>query len=267
MRNKQPEDRHLDHEDMLALLERVRAFLVRNAVHIALVVGLVALAVVGHRYYVMRRELATLEDWSALGGLPDDTLLLAASGPEAELAREELMRVCRRIVEEGPSTSAEPWAMLRLGAMLARNEQFAEAERTYQRVLDSYRGHPAAEAAVPALAAIHEETGNYADAARRFEQLGRERAPLYLFDAARCWELAEDPQAARRTYEGFLQQDGDEDLREMARGRLAAIEEGNLLEPPPRPEPAETEQPAPTVGAGTPLMEAGPAAAPAVRLE
>jgi tetratricopeptide (TPR) repeat protein len=226
----------------------------------------VALGVLAHRYYVVRRELATVEAWSALGGLPDDSLLMSASGSEAQAARQEFMRVCRQIVDEGPSTSAEPWALLRLGAMLARDEQFGEAEKTYQRVLEDYADHPAAEAAGPALAAIEEERGDYAEAARRFEQLARERAPLYLFDAGRCWELAEDAGAARQSYERFLEQDAEDDLQEMAQDRLSAIEKGNLLEPPPRPEPEQAEQP-PGAGAETPLMEAAPAVAPAVRLE
>ncbi|MGD2175864.1 MAG: tetratricopeptide repeat protein [Candidatus Brocadiaceae bacterium] len=236
MSNDQPQQKHPEHEDLLELLGRVKVFLWKNAVHIALIVAIIAVAAAAYRYYELTRQTRRHQAWDTLGSLPDSSLLIMRSGEGGEMLRREALKACRRVAE-GPETSATPWALLRLGGLLATTGQWSEAADAYERLLSEYAGSAAAQTARPAHAAVLEQVGRHGEAAATYEGLAAEGSPYYLFHAARCRELNGERAVAEEHYRKFLESDQPEDLREMAHARLADVVEGELLDPPPEPMP------------------------------
>lgn len=245
---------------MLAhLVAHVREFLLKNALHIALVVCLVLLAVVVAKTRVLRRTTRTLKQWEVIGANPEIAMYLY--GPENALtALERAIEQCRTILEEEPKTTATPWVLLKLANLYASAQQWTRARSTYQRLIDEHAGSAAAAAARDGLAVALEEMSDYGGAADMYERLARNGPPRYLLDAGRSRELAKDALGAEANYKRLLESQASERLRSLAEGRLAELAQGRLLEPPPeikRPEPMAQQPQFPTleVGAETP---AGP---------
>lgn len=240
MRGEPHQEAHVEHERVLEALSRLKEYLWANALHVALIIAIIALAITSVRYYLVRRETENIEAWQTLALLPDASQMMMMQEEEAGTVRGEAISACRDIIENAGDTGATPWVMLRLGGLLAEESEWEEALATYRRLLRDYRGTPAAETAMPAYAAVLEQTGSYAEAASIYEDLAADGQEMYLLDAGRCRELNGEVELASADYRKLIDASAPEQVRDLARARLAAVEAGELLSPPPEPE--ETEQ-------------------------
>ena len=248
-KNRPPEEP--TEEDILGhLTERLWPFLVRNALHIAVAVCLVMVAIIGYKTLALRREARALSQWAEVGAAPE--IAAYFYGPEAasEL-RQEAVKSYERILDEGARTTATPWVMLKLGNLRAVGGDWQGAADAYRRLLKKYPENPAAGPARCGLAAALDQLGQYGEAAALYEQVARSGQPMFFVDAGRCRELASDAQAAQAAYRRALEEPTlAQDQRSIAQDRLAAAERGELLTPPPAVKPLPQE---PEPGAG-PLL-------------
>ncbi|MHC4591653.1 MAG: tetratricopeptide repeat protein [Planctomycetota bacterium] len=257
MRTDRKEPAPGEHEVLAHLLAQARAFLLRNGLHIALVVCLLLLAVVVAKTHALRRTTRTLKQWEAIGANPEIAAYLY--GPEnAAMALERAIQQCRAILAEEPETTATPWVLLKLANLYASGQQWVRARSTYQKLMDEYAGTAAAAAAAGGLAVALEELKDYGGAGDMYERLA-ENGPLrYLLDAGRSRELAGDAPGAEANYKRLLDSQASDRLRSLAEARLAELAQGRLLGPPPemkRPEPVAQQPQFRTleVGAETPV--------------
>ncbi|MCK4284294.1 MAG: tetratricopeptide repeat protein [Candidatus Brocadiae bacterium] len=251
-------------QDVLAyILENVRAFLRKNGLHIAVVVGVVLVVVVVYRTRVLRQQARSLSQWEAVGELAETLFVyMYQPGQAADLRRSAIER-CREIIEKEPKTSATPWLLVELGSLLASGGEWAEAASAYRQVMAQYPEEEAARWAREGLAGALEEMGEYAEAAATYESLAAAGPGRRLADAGRCKELAGDADGAQEAYAKALDTDIPDDMRDIVEGRLVDLAQGNLLgappelkrlgpfgmsEPEPMTVPADTEAPAEAEG-------------------
>jgi len=265
MRGETRQETHVEHEKVLKALNRLKKFLWANALHVALIIAIIALGVTGARYYIARRETTDIQAWQTLALLPDASLMMMQQEEKAAAIRGEAISACRDILDNASGTTATPWVLLRLGGLLAEEGKWESALTTYRRLLRNYRGTSAAKTAMPAYAAALEETGSYAEAASIYADLAADGQEVFLLDAGRCRELSGEPELAAAEYRRLTDTSAPERLRDMARTRLAALEDGRILSLPPEPkEPKESgiedapETPGPPAEAEAP----GPARVP-----
>ncbi len=235
---------HPEQEILERTWQRVEPFLRQNWLHIILGVALLIAAGAGWRAYRYRREAQSYEAWTTLGTVTPGLLLqLGVDSAEAEELRQEAILQLQRLIDSGPDSSAEPWAMVELGGLYAAGREWGQAAATYAQLVRRYPDSMAAQVAAPNWAAALEGLGEYAEAAKKYDQLARQESPLYWLHAARCLELAGEAQEARRRYELFLDEGPDEpQVVQLAKARLADVEQGRLLPAPPEPAPPSKEQ-------------------------
>jgi tetratricopeptide (TPR) repeat protein len=262
------------------LLGKTVAFLKKNALHILLAGGLIAVGMMVYRTLVLRGEAARVNQWSAVTLYPEITVFMAEPGAAVGL-HEQTLRDCRQLLAESAETAATPWLLLKIGNLHATGSQWEKAEETYRRIGEEYPESGAAEAALPARAVALEQLGRYDEAAALYRGL-QHKDPDHLLAAGRCLELGGRREQARETYRRLLRSQAPERLRQMAEFRLGKLQEGKQLEAPPQLEtllsvtakaragaaqrevPADTSLQAAPVPSATPLQEAPavPAATP-----
>jgi tetratricopeptide (TPR) repeat protein len=248
------------------VLEQVKAFLVKNGLHLAVVVGLVLVGVLGYKTLKLRRETQTLTQWDAVSSAPETAPMLYGEQNAAGLRQAAIERL-RQVVEQGATTTATPWVRLRLASLLAEEERWGEVAETCRRLVAEHPESAAAEPAREMLAAALEQTGAYEEAADLYERLASTGPPRHLVAAGRARELAGDLQGAEGLYRRALEELEEEDLLGLAEGRLADLAQGKPLPPPPEPAapeptmlvPGETELIVPEATPTTTEPPAGPA--------
>jgi len=240
------QQRQHEPEDALTLIvERLKAFFVKNVLHIALAIAVLLVIGVVVRTYMLRRGTVTTLQWQRLGELSGTAFPSMLPKDQAEAVREAAIKQCRAILADEPETSATPWVLLKLGGLLAAKQEWAQAAETFERLIRDYPESEAARIARPSLCATLEAMGRYKEAAEAYQKLADQGRSHYLLDVGRCRELAGDAEAARRAYSALDDSDAPAELRALARARLGQIAEGRLLTPPPEPKrPKEDEKPA-----------------------
>ncbi|MHC4789703.1 MAG: tetratricopeptide repeat protein [Planctomycetota bacterium] len=244
------------------VLQQVASFLAKNVLHIALVAGVLLVAVLGYKTYVLRRRARTFAQWEALAQYPKIAGYFYGA-ENVESIRWATIEECRTILAEGPRTSATPWVLLKLANLQAEGKDWAGAADSYRRLLEA---HPKTQTVGPArsgLAVALEELGRYGEAAEEHARLVDAGLASHLLDVGRCKELTEDAAGAERSYRQLLGREVPERLRAQAKSRLAEIAAGRLLSPPPELEKAESGAapaalPGPSVPAETPMESALP---------
>jgi len=227
-------------EDILGpLVEKLKAFVWKNGLHVLLVAGVIVIAVLTVRIWQLHARARTLSQWATLGRLAQTPFLMLYPPDQAGEMRQAALAECNDILNSQKKTSATPWIRLQMANLLASGGQWAEAARAYERILEDYPHKPVAEVARQGLAVALEATGQYDQAGALYERLAETGPARYLVDAGRCRELAGDVPAARAAYEKALRGDITADLRAPAEARLARLAAGRLLSLPPEPQTAE----------------------------
>lgn len=176
--------------------------------------------------------------WEALSGLP------ATDQPymkrdEAEEMFLQAIDGCQEILDEHWKTDATPWVLLKMASAQGFAGLHEDALATHLRLQEEYPSHLAARISAPNLAGTMEQLGRYRDAATEYERIARqqgEHSSLWA-DAARCWEMAGEKEAALRAYEKVAQEEGFA----AAAFRLKSLTAGKpLLTAPPPPPSRET---------------------------
>ncbi|KPK65967.1 MAG: hypothetical protein AMK73_01385 [Planctomycetes bacterium SM23_32] len=221
-----------EHELLDHVLEHVKTFLAKNGLHVALVVGLLAVAVVGYRTLSLRHQTETLTQWDAVGGSPQVAAMLFGAEAAAGLRKHAIER-CRDLLETEPKTKATPWLLLKLAGLYAQDGQWAAAADACRRLTAEYPESPAMAPGRGLLAVVLEQMGRYEEAAAAYEALAASGATRHLLSAGRDRELAGQPEAARELYRRLTADEVDDSLLAMARDRLADLAKGKTLEPPP----------------------------------
>jgi len=240
VRPKREEAERPEPETLAHFMEKVKAFLLKNGLHMILIVGIVAVAVLGLRILSLRRTTRVLTQWDAVSSYPELTSILYGTQNVGTL-REIAVKQCQAILETGQKTTATPWVMLKLGDLYTFGDEWAAAEEAYRRLISEYPQSQAAGWAKPALAVCTEQLGKYADAATAYEQLAEGGAAQHLYDAGRCRELSGDLTGAEADYRKLLTKEPAKELREETEGRLTALAQGRPLTAPPElklPKPA-----------------------------
>lgn len=224
----------LPEPDVLAhILEQVKVFLLKNGLHLAVVIGVVLVGFVAYRTYTLRHTTQSLSQWETIGDLSETSFLFMYQPAEAADLRQSAIRQCRQIIENQPETSATPWLLLKLANLLVSGEEWSEAAQIYKRLTAEYGNEIAATWAPQGLAVALEGMGQYDEAAAIHEKLGADGRPAHLLHAGRCRELAGDVEGATHAYRKVLDPDVPEDLRQVAAARLAELAAGKLLSAPP----------------------------------
>ncbi len=243
-------------QDVLAyILENARAFLRKNGLHIAVVVGVVLIVVVVYRTRVLGRQARSMSQWEVVGDLTETLFISMYQPDQTGDLRRSAIEQCREIIEKEPKTSATPWLLVELGSLLGSGGEWPEAASAYRQVIAEYPEEEAARWAREGLAGALEEMGEYTEAAATYELLAATGPGRRLADAGRCKELAGDADGAQEAYAKALDTDIADDVRDIVEARLVALAQGNLLDAPPefkRPEPFRILPPQPmTVPADT----------------
>jgi len=255
---KEPEEAERAAPDPLAhFWGQTKAFFLKNGLHVALVVGLIAVGVVTYELVSARQSTRTLRQWEAISNLPQVAGMLYPSENFATL-RDISIQQCQAILDDRPSPTTAPWVLLKLADLYAFGDQWPAAEETYRRLLTQYPDSPAADWAKPALGVTLEQNGKYADAAALYESLAERGRPLYLTDAGRCRELTGDLPRAEADYRKLLDSKVPEMATNEAKARLAALAQGNPLTAPP-----QLQLPTKATGAAAPQTMLVPAETPA----
>ena len=260
-----------EHEVLLRVLERAGAFLRKNGLHLAAAALVLVLGAVLFRTHRYRRDARSNQAWELLGTVGSPAYLTLYEPERAAPLREDAIAKLTAALEAGPDADATPWLLLKLGGFQAAGEQWDAALASYARILEGSPDSAAAACARSARAVVLENAGRYAEAAAAYEELAAE-SPSYWLAAGRCHELAGERSAAEAAYRRAIDGDAPEESQAMAEARLAALQRGELLGPPP-PEPKPEPEPEPQppadllVPADTPTALGTPAAAPAVAEE
>ena len=246
---KAPEHHELsDHEVLLGMLERVKAFVQKSGLHVLLVLLVVAIGFVLYRTHALRRQASAYRTWQLLGGLEDPSYLDLQPPAQAEQARVQDLEAVTAALKSPGDAKAVPWLRMKQASLLAAGGRWDEALAVYERIVrECPEVAPQAEAA---MGVMLEGPGNYMRAAELYERLAP-RAGARWVDAGRCREYGRDLEGARSDYNRALEANVDQNLRTFATDRLAALERGQLLPAPPGASPAASQAPQLVVPADT----------------
>ncbi|MDZ7292877.1 MAG: tetratricopeptide repeat protein [candidate division KSB1 bacterium] len=140
---------------------------------------------------------------------------------------EVAIPILEKLVGEYGGTSSAGIARIYLANAYMLKKDYANAEKFYQQYLDQNHDDPILGAsAAYGLAATHEERGDYAKAAKLYEEAANTyaksyRAPQLLITAARCYKQAGQPEGARRALQKLLDKYPKSGLIEDAKLLLA----------------------------------------------
>lgn len=116
-----------------------------------------------------------------------------------------------KLVNNHSGTPSAATGTIYLANAFMQKKEYEFAEKYYKAYLDDYDSDPILRAAAAAgIAATHDERGNYAEAAKLYEETAKDykdsyRVPELLMHAARCYQLANQAEAARRVLAQVLE--------------------------------------------------------------
>lgn len=109
-----------------------------------------------------------------------------------------------KLVNNHSGTPSAATGTIYLAHAFMQKKEYEFAEKYFQVYLDDYDNDPILSAAAAAgIAATHDERGNYAEAGKLYEKTAKDykdsyRVPELLLHAARCYQLANRADDARR---------------------------------------------------------------------
>ena len=113
-----------------------------------------------------------------------------------------------QFVNSSGSKSLVPMALMRLGDLQFRESRYAEAGKTYQKLVDVYPRSPFVAGAKFSLAAIQEAQGQFEAARGLYSQMAGTASGYASYQAklgvARCTEALGQTKEARQLYEELL---------------------------------------------------------------
>ncbi|MFO7768694.1 MAG: tetratricopeptide repeat protein [bacterium] len=183
-----------------------------------LIGGFVALVLVGVVIAGSLRAAAAAEERASLLTLQAG---YAIDAGETETARALLNEAIQRF----GGTDSAGRATVMMAGLLFQEGAVDSARTFYQRYLDRHGDVPMLRSASRAgIAACTESAGDFAEAARLYEEAAEARhaqpgAPIFLLQAGRCYRNADMPQEAMRVYERIKN-----DFPDFAEADRAAIE-------------------------------------------
>lgn len=116
-----------------------------------------------------------------------------------------------KLVNNYEGTPSAATGTIYLANAFMQKKEYEFAEKYYKAYLEDYDSDPILSAAAAAgVAATHDERGNYAEAAKLYEKTANSykdsyRAPELLMHAARCYQLANQAESARRALAQLLE--------------------------------------------------------------
>jgi TolA-binding protein len=135
--------------------------------------------------------------------------------------------ILKNLVSNYSGTQSAGVATIYLANAYLHTQDYASAENYYRRYLDDEDNDPILSVTAAAgLAATHEERGNYAQAAKLYEEFARQyddsyRAPQLLMSAGRCFRLAGQPEGVRRALQKLIDKYPKSGLVEEAKLMMA----------------------------------------------
>jgi hypothetical protein len=246
-------------EDLLALsLAGAKKFFIANWLHMIFVLALIAAVILAVHTYQLRQEAHVMAAWGELGSLPADELQFVGQPEQAAQIRKEAMTAVEDVVQQSPKGPAVPWALLQLGSLQADGGDWTAAARTFSDLAAKYPTSEPVSTARAALATSLEGLAKYKEAADIYEKLAGVDQPYYLLSAARCRELAGEPEPAKLLYQKVRDTaTKDESLMRIAAARLQDLAMGEPLTMPAVVQAAKAAVPA------APVAPVAPAAPPA----
>ena len=230
-----------DHGDEIfeRLLRLGKDLIGRYGRPVAVCVAVVAIALLVHRIYTIKRSSEERSSWQELSAIPGITLPMSLAGEDGIAQVKQLAKRCQQILDSHWETSATPWAFLKLGNLQYSAGLLADATTTYQRLIGDHPGHVAAETARSCLAALLEDRGLYNESAELCLHLAEQTSQnaAFFLHAGRNYELAGNREKARESYLLLLGKQAEDaaDSREVAEWRLGRLEKGELFSLPPPP--------------------------------
>jgi predicted negative regulator of RcsB-dependent stress response len=227
-----------DHELLDIMITRTRTFLRAHGVHVLFALAVLLLIVVVVQTIVAKRQAADIKGHQVLSDQRPVSLLTTAYArptPAVEQDRLDMMEQCRQIIEEHGSSSAAPWARMRLAQLLALRQEWEKAAAQYEAVIAGYENETLRNAARAGLASVREDLGEFEEAAALYAQVATS-LPVYLVDAGRCYEMAGNLDGARAAYAELETADVPDSVKARAENRLKAIKRGGryVYSPPPK---------------------------------
>jgi TolA-binding protein len=135
--------------------------------------------------------------------------------------------ILEKLVSDYGGTKSAGLATIYLANAYMQAKDYANAEKYYQKYLDDVDNDPILSvSAAFGLAASHEERGDFAKAAKLYEEAAQQyddsyRAPQLLMNAARCFKQAGQAEGARRTLQRLLDKYPKSGLVEEAKQLMA----------------------------------------------
>ena len=142
---------------------------------------------------------------------------------------EEAITQCRSVLEEFKGTKSAGEALVMLGDLYFATSAYEDARAVFRRCLDVHDGDETmVYACVEGIAATLEQEEKYEEAAverRSFAEKHRESpfAPRALFEAARCFELAQRPDEARTALQKLVDAYPEAQLARKAKTRMELL--------------------------------------------
>lgn len=142
---------------------------------------------------------------------------------------EEAMDQCRLVLEEFGGTESAGKALVMLGQLHTEAGAYEEARGSFRTYLEKYSDDDATiHTSVEGIAASLEEEGKYEEAAAERTAFVEKHpdslfAPRALFEAARCAELAGQPDRARRVLQQLLDTYPEVQIARKAKARIEML--------------------------------------------
>jgi len=158
---------------------------------------------------------------------PERVHLKIAECAEAAGKADEAINLYQVVVETAPRTSVAMEAKFRMAKLHEAREAPDEAFKLYEEVANASTGAAAAKARFR-LGELHEGKGEFDAAARNYMYvvvvfLHEELAPEALWRAAQCYDKAEEPGKAGKTYEELVRDYPDSPQAGKAKDQLAQV--------------------------------------------
>jgi TolA-binding protein len=132
-----------------------------------------------------------------------------------------------KLVTDYGSSKSAGLATIYLANAYMQTKDYANAEKYYQKYLDDMDNDPILSvSAAFGLAASHEDRGDFAKAAKLYEEAAQKyddsyRAPQLLMSAARCFKQAGQAEGVRRTLQRLIDKYPKSALLEEAKQLMA----------------------------------------------
>jgi tetratricopeptide (TPR) repeat protein len=141
---------------------------------------------------------------------------------------ESAINILQDLVDNFGGTKSAKEATYYLANAYFQTKKYDDAERYYQKYLESGDDDILKASALSGIAASYEERGNYAEAAKTYKKAAEKYsngflAPENLYNAARCFVLAGNKEAASDLLKKLLENYSDSNLKNDAEILLAEL--------------------------------------------